>query len=82
MLPSFNAKAKATAAANKPAESTDAPSAGSPAVGDIVEGTVDLEVKAWAPPCLMVRMDRGGMGRVCVTEIAEEHAWKTDPLKR
>lgn len=54
----------------------------SPAVGDVVQGKVDLSVKAWAPPCLMLRLGGGGVGRVCVTEIAEEPQWRTDPLKR
>lgn len=65
----------------EPEESGDAPS-DSPIEGDIVEGTVDSGVKAWAPPCLMVRLDRGGIGRVCVTEIAEEPTWRKNPLNR
>eukprot|EP00903_Cladosiphon_okamuranus_P010099 g9564.t2 len=74
MSPTFNAD-------EEPEESGDAPS-DSPVEGDIVEGTVDSGVKAWAPPCLMVRLDRGGMGRVCVTEMAEEPAWRENPLNR
>ena len=74
MLPGFVAKDEATAAGKG---FTDSPSP-----GDIVEGAVDLGVKAWAPPCLMVRLDGGGMGRVCVTEVKEEEAWGKDPLKR
>ncbi|CAN0449036.1 unnamed protein product, partial [Hapterophycus canaliculatus] len=54
----------------------------SSSVGDIVEGTVDLNVKAWAPPSLMVRLDSGGMGRVCVTELANIASWKNNPLAR
>lgn len=50
--------------------------------GDLVEGTVDFGVKPWAPPCLMVRLDSGGMARVCVTELAEEEAWRDNPLSR
>lgn len=72
--PTFNAD-------QEPEESGDAPS-DSPVLGDIVEGTVDSGVKAWAPPCLMVRLDRGGIGRVCVTEMAEEPAWMKNPLNR
>lgn len=75
MLPGFVAKDEAAAAGDG---STDSPSP-----GDLVEGTVDLGVKAWAPPCLMVRLDAGGcMGRVCVTEVKEAEAWGKDPLKR
>lgn len=74
MSPTFNA-------AEEPEESGDAPS-DAPAVGDFVEGTVNSGVKAWAAPCLMVRLDHGGMGRVCVTEIAEEPKWRKNPLSR
>lgn len=51
-----------------------------PSVGDIVEGTVDTKAKAWAPPSLMVRLDSGVMGRVCVTELADDRYWKNKPL--
>lgn len=61
-------------------ESGDWTTSDSPAVGDIVEGTVDLNAKAWAPPSLMVRLDSGGLGRVCVTEVADEPSWKNKPL--
>lgn len=74
MSPSFNA----AGAMEEAGEDV----AGSPVPGDVVEGTVDLGVKAWAPPCLMVRLVGGGMGRVCVTEIDEEGAWRTDPVGR
>lgn len=74
MSPNFDAD-------EEPEESGDAPS-DSPVLGDVVEGTVDVSVKAWAPPCLMVRLDRGGIGRVCVTEIAEEALWRKNPLNR
>lgn len=75
MMPGFVAKDEAAAAGEGPTDS--------PSPRDLVEGTVDLGVKAWAPPCLMVRLDGGGgMGRVCVTEVKEEEAWGKDPLKR
>lgn len=53
-----------------------------PKVGDLVEGRVDLGMKDWVPPCLMVRLDGGCIGRVCVTEITEVPEWTTDPLSR
>ena len=53
-----------------------------PVPGDIVEGAIDLKGNAWDPPCVVVRLDGGFMGRVCITEAAEEKAWKSDPLSR
>ncbi|CAM9425382.1 unnamed protein product, partial [Ectocarpus sp. 8 AP-2014] len=43
---------------------------------------VDLTVKAWFPPCVMVRLDGGSIGRLCVTELSEEEAWKDNPVGR
>lgn len=54
----------------------------SPNEGDVVEGTVDVSVKPWAPPCLMVRLDSGVIARVCVTELADEEMWRDNPLSR
>lgn len=74
MSPGFVEGEGAGASGNNSAESL------SP--GDVVGGTIDLAMKAWAPPCLMVRLDGGGVGRVCVTEVAKEEAWKTRPFNR
>lgn len=52
-----------------------------PSPGDLVEGRVVLS-KPWRPPCLMVRLDGGVMGRVCFTELAEEGDWKKEPLTK
>lgn len=49
-------------------------------VGDIVEGRVSTEVKAILPPCLMVRLRDGQIGRVCITEVADEDRWEDNPL--
>lgn len=74
MSPGFQADVKAKGAGNPTSESPDA--------GDVVEGRVDLSVKAWSPPCVMVRLDGGGIGRVCVTELSEPGAWKDNPVGR
>lgn len=51
-------------------------------VGDIVKGRVSTEVKAILPPCLMVRLDGGEIGRVCITEVADEDRWEDNPLPK
>lgn len=79
-LPAMSPRFKGTE--KKIEKSEDVPSKPPPVVGVVVEGKVDLAVKAWAPPCLMVRLDGGLVGRVCVTEIAEEPEWTTDPIGR
>ncbi|CAN0543748.1 unnamed protein product, partial [Ectocarpus sp. 8 AP-2014] len=71
MSPGFQADVKAKGSGNLTPESPEA--------GDVVEGRVDLTVKAWFPPCVMVRLDGGSIGRLCVTELSEEEAWKDNP---
>ncbi|CAM9675989.1 unnamed protein product [Sphacelaria rigidula] len=53
-----------------------------PAPGDVVRGEVLLSVKQWLAPSLMVSLDGGGIGRVCVTELADKSKWKNDPLSK
>ncbi|CAM9211625.1 unnamed protein product, partial [Ectocarpus sp. 12 AP-2014] len=74
LSPGFQADVKAKGAENVTPKSPDA--------GDVVEGRVDLTVKAWSPPCVMVRLDGGGIGRVCVTELSEQEAWNDNPVGR
>lgn len=53
-----------------------------PAPGDVVEGGVMLSVKPWLAPSLMIGLNGGGIGRVCVTELADESKWKNDPFSK
>lgn len=74
MSPGFQAEDKAKGAGKQTSKSPD--------TGNIVEGRVDLSVEAWSPPCVMVRLDGGSIGRVCVTEISDQEAWKDNPVQR